>query len=157
VTANVEVTVPDGIVYLIPTISVPMAAGAMAAIGDTVALTGPMSAALMTVFLQPAPTGAIAGWTLVDDNLEAEKLTSENIARRLTWTNGGLEVANKCSELYTADLFAPFAPASSTSSPPTPMDHLISAKQGSGSKRRKHSKPSSLNGTAGMQSVVPAP
>lgn len=153
----VEVAVPDGTVYLLPSLSVPMAAGAMAAIGSTTAITGPMSAALMTVFLQPAPIGAIAGWTLTKPDLSPEDLTGEAIARRLTWTNGGLEVANRCSELYTADLFAPFAPASQKPLRRGPMDHLTPVTPRSGSKHPKQSKRSSPNGTAGMHSVVPAP
>ena len=154
---NVEVTVPSGIVYLIPSLSVPMASGVLAALEGTPATEGSMQATMMSVFLQPAPRGAIAGWTLVDEHLEPEELTDEAIARRLSWNDGGLEVAEKCNELYAGDLLRPLVARQQKSSPAMPRDHLMSVTPTSGSKHRKQSKRSSPNGTAGMQSVVPAP
>jgi hypothetical protein len=154
---NVEVRVPDGIVYLIPSLSVSMAAGALAAMEGTPATEGSMQATLVSVFMQPAPRGAIAGWTLVTPELEPEELTDDAIARRLTWGRGGLEVAEKCNELYAGDLFRPLVARQQKSSRATPKDHLTSVTPRSGSQPRKPSKRSSPNGTAGMQSVVPAP
>ena len=154
---DVEVAVPSGTVYLIPTLSVSMAAGALAAMEGTPATEASMQATLVAVFMQPAPRGAISRWTLVDDHLEPEPLTDEAIARRLSWGEGGMEVAEKCNELYAGDLFAPLVARQQRSSPVTPKDHLISANPTSGSKHRKPSKRSSQNGTAGMSSVVPVP
>lgn len=166
-TANVEVTVPKGTVYLIPTVSVPMAMGALAAMEGTPATEASMQAMLVSVFLQPTPQGAIAGWTFRekpdpvpadwDGLLEAVPVTHDNIARLLPWGEGGLEVAEMCNELYAGDLFRPLQARRQKSSPPGPKDHLMSATPSSGSKHRKRSKLSSPNGTAGMQSVVPAP
>lgn len=165
--SNVEVTVPKGTVYLIPTVSVPMAMGALAAMEGTPATEASMQAMLVSVFLQPTPQGAIAGWTFYEtpdpvpedwNGLPvAVPVTHETIARLLPWTDGGLEVAEMCNELYAADLFRPLQARRQKSSPPGPMDHLMPATPSSGSKHRKRSKRSSQNGTAGMRSVVPAP
>ena len=163
---NVEVTVPSGTVYLIPTLSVPMAAGALAAMEGTPATEGSMQATLIAVFLQPVPRGAVAGWTFREkpdplpsdwDGLPAPvPVTDDNIARLLPWGDGGMEVAEKCNELYAGDLFRPLLARQQKSSPPGPMDHLTPATPRRGSKHPKRSRPSSPNGTAGMQSVVPA-
>ncbi len=157
----VEVTVPGGTVYLIPTLSNPMAMGMLAAMEGTPADVPSMTATFVAVAFQPTPRGAISGWTFHEDSdkgiPEPIPVTDENIARLLTWTQGGKEVAEKCSELYTADLFAPFAVATQRKpSRPTPMDHLTSQTRKSGSPRQRQSKPSSPNGSAGMSSVAPA-
>jgi len=153
----VEVTVSKGTVYLLPTISVPMAAGLLAALEGTPATEGSMQATLVAGYLQPVPQGAIAGWTFVDEHLEPVPVTHDSIARLLTWADGGLEIAEKCNELYAGDLFRPLALRRSKSSPPTPTEPSISATPASGSGHRKPSRSSSPNGTAGMASVVPAP
>lgn len=157
---NVEVAVPGGAVYLIPILSNPMAMGMLAAMEGTPADVPSMTATFVAVAFQPVPRGAIAGWTFHEDGdkglPEPVPVTDENIARLLTWTQGGKEVAEKCSELYTADLFAPFGVARPKSSRRTPTDHLTSQTRKSGSPRPKQSKPSSPNGSAGMSSVAPA-
>ena len=159
-TDPIEVAVPGGTVYLIPTLSNPMAMGMLAAMEGTPADVPSMTATFVAVAMQPAPRGAITGWTFHEDGdkglPEPVPVTDANIARLLTWTQGGKEVAEKCSELYTADLFAPFGVARPKSSRRGPTDHLTSAKPRSGSPRPKQSKPSSPNGSAGMSSVAPA-
>ena len=162
----VEVAVPGGTVYLIPQLSNPMAMGMLAAMEGTPADVPSMTATFVAVAFQPTPRGAIAGWTFTEtpdpipplwDGLPVPvELTDANIERLLTWTKGGKEVAEKCSELYTADLFAPFTATPPRSSRRGPMDHLTSATPRSGSHRPKQSKPSSPNGSAGMSSVAPA-
>lgn len=153
---TVEVTVPGGIVYLIPTLSNAMAAGILAAMEGTPATEASMQATLVAGFLQPVPRGAIAGWSFVED-FEPVPVTDDNIERLLPWGKGGLEVAEKCNELYAGDLFRPLVARQKKSSPPTPTDASTPVILARGSKHRKRSKPSSPNGTAGMSSVVPAP
>lgn len=153
----IEVEVPRGTVYLIPTLSVPMAAGLLAALEGTPATEGSMQATLVAGYLQPVPQGAIAGWTFVDDELQPVPVTLENIERLLTWGDGGLEVAERCNTLYSGDLFRPLAARRSKSLPPSQTGASTSPTPEPGSKRPKHSKPSSPNGTAGMASVVPVP
>jgi hypothetical protein len=156
VTERVEVTVPGGIVYLLPRLSVPMAAGLMAALEGTPATEGSMTAMLIAGYLQPYPRGAITGWTLVNDVLEPEELTDESIARRLSWGEGGMEVAERCNELYAADLFAPLVLRRQKSSPDMPTGPSTSVTPLPGGRHPKRSKRSSLNGSAGMVSVGPA-
>jgi hypothetical protein len=158
VTANVEVAVPRGTVYLIPVLSNPMAMGMLAAMEGTPADVPSMTATFVAVAFQPVPRGAIAGWSFMEGEPlpEPVPVTDENIARLLGWTQGGKEVAEKCSELYTADLFAPFTVGPKRSSRRTPTDHLTSQTRKSGSPRPRQSKPSSPNGSAGMSSVAPA-
>jgi hypothetical protein len=125
-----------------------------------------MQATLVAIFLQPVPRGAIAGWSFLEKPAnpgsdwnglpEPVPLTDENIARLLPWGKGGLEVAEKCNELYAGDLFAPLVARQAKLLQGTPRDHLTSVTPQSGSKRPKRSKRSSQNGTAGMHSVVPA-
>jgi hypothetical protein len=163
---SVGVKVPGGTVYLIDSLSVPMAAGALAAMEGTPATEGSMQATLVAVFLQPVPRGAIEGWTFMEKPAnpvadwnglpEAVPVTDENIARLLPWGKGGLEVAEKCNELYAGDLFTPLVARHRKSLQDIPKDHLTSATPVSGSKHPKRSKRSSQNGTAGMHSVVPA-
>jgi hypothetical protein len=163
---SVSVKVPAGIVYLIDALSVPMAAGALAAMEGTPATEGSMQAMLVSVYLQPVPRGAIEGWTFQEkpsnpapdwDGLpEPVPVTDANIARLLSWGKGGMEVAERCNELYAGDLFAPLVERRAKSLQATPKDHLTSATPRSGSTRPKRSKPSSPNGTAGMHSVAPA-
>ena len=157
---NVEVTVPGGTVYLIGQLSNPMAMGRLAAMVGTPADGPSMTATFVAVAFQPVPRGAIAGWSFHEDSdkgvPELVEVTDANIARLLSWTKGGKEVAEKCSELYTADLFAPFGVARQKSSRRGPTDHLTSRTPRSGSPRPKPSKPSSPNGSAGMSSVAPA-
>ncbi len=154
---NVEVEVPDGIVYLVPSLTVPMAAGLLASLEGTPATEGSIQASLVAGYLQPAPRGAIVSWTLVDEKMQPEPLTDESIARRLPWGSGGMEVAEKCNDLYAGDLFRPLALRRSKSSPPGQTGPSISATPKSGSRRPKPSQRSSPNGEAGMTSVVPVP
>lgn len=158
----IEVEVPKGTVYLIPTVSVPMAAGLLAALEGTPATEGSMQASLVAGYLQPVPRGAIAGWTgdafseKGPDGLTAVvPVTDDNIARLLAWGSGGMEVAEKCNELYAGDLFRPLQLRRSKSLPPTPTEPSMSPTPEPGSEPRKPSKRSSPNGTAGMASVVP--
>lgn len=159
---NVAVEVPGGTVYLIPTLSVPMAAGLLAQLDGTPATEGSMQAMLVAGYLQPVPRGAIVGWTGAvfmepggDGLPEIAPVTDANIARLLPWGSGGIEVAEKCNELYAGDLFRPLQLRRSKSLPPSPTGPSMSPIQERGSEAPKPSKRSSPNGTAGMVSVVP--
>ena len=159
----VAVAVPRGTVYLAPTLTVPMASGAIAALNETPANEGAMQATLVSVCMQPAPRGAILSWdgprfTRKGENglNETEPLTDEAIIRLLPWGEGGMEVSERFAGLYAEDLFRPLARRHQPSSPPGPIDSSMSPNPEPGSARPKPSRRSSQNGTAGMRSVVPA-
>ena len=156
------VELSDGVVHLEPSLTVPMASGAMAALEGTPATAGSMQATLVSIYLQPRPRGGIVGWegkrfTETDGTgFHVLDVTDENIARLLPWGDGGMEVAEACNSLYAGDLFRPLAQRRAKSSPPGQTDDSTSPNPASGSTPPKHSKRSSPNGTAGMASVAPA-
>jgi hypothetical protein len=156
-----KVELHDGTVFLEPTVTVPMAMGALSALEGTPATAASMEAMLVSVYLQPVPAGAIVGWEgarfteTTSDGIHLIDVTADSIKRLIPWTDGGLEVAEKCNSLYAGDLFRPLALRRAKSSPPGPMDDSTSPSPETGSTPRKQSRRSSPNGTAGSMSVAP--
>ena len=92
-------------VSLLPTMDVRIGSAAMAAMKAAPSSIPDLEGALSGAFLHFGPRA----WTLVDERGDPLPLTIENIDERLSWVNGGMEVAEKANELYAGDLFAPFA------------------------------------------------
>ena len=160
---RVKVAVPRGTVYLAPRLTVPMGAAAMAVLNGVPPTIPAMQAALTSIYLSPAPAGGIVAWSFIDDKLEPEAITPDNIERLIPWAEGGADVAEKADELYAGDLFRPLAQRRSKASPPTPTAVSTSAtpsetpeSRPSGSRHPKSPRQSSPNGSAGMRSVAPA-
>jgi hypothetical protein len=159
----VKVAVPFGTVYLAPKLTVPMGAAAMAVLNGVNPTIPAMQAALISIYLSPAPAGGIVGWegsrfsVKVDGIEQPAQVTQEAIDRLLPWTEGGAEVAEKADALYSGDLFRPLAQRRSTASEPTPTAVSTPPIRDSGSTPPKSSKRSSPNGSAGNLSAVPAP
>lgn len=85
--------------------------------------------------------GGIVSWNLVDDEGKPLPVTPDNVAARVTWQKGGVELSNAAFALYVnnADL-APFGLTNSrssngASSPNGPTAPSTSAKTRSSSKR----------------------
>lgn len=148
-------------VLLAPKLTIPMGTAAMAVINTTVGKIPNMQAAMTEIFFGPPPAGAIVGWSFVNEKLEPEEITSENIERLIPWTEGGAEVAREIDDLYSGDIFRPLAQRRSKASPRMSTAVSTSAERSETpepssiqSKPRKSSRSSSPNGTAGMRSVV---
>lgn len=92
-------------VSLLPKMDVRIGSAAMAAMKAAPSSIPDLEGALAGAFLHFGPRA----WTFVDDKSEPLAVTIETIDERLTWVNGGMEVAEKANELYAGDLFAPFA------------------------------------------------
>ncbi len=98
----------------------------------------------------------VKGWSLVDDTGNPELVTPDNIARRLPYSQGGYEVAERANELYNETVMRPLLSAREKSLPPSPTDDSTPLMNGTGPKHPKPSSPSSPTGTAGNQSEAPA-
>jgi hypothetical protein len=118
-------------VYLPPVADVPIGMAMMSAMRWAPARVPEMEAAIAGALIHVAPRE----WTFVDDKGEPLELTPENIDARLTWGQGGAEVAEAANELYGGDgneaVFSPLVQkrlkasrrsrmGSSTSQTPTP-------------------------------------
>ena len=75
------------------------------AIQFTPGIGADMEGAITDAWLHNAPRA----WTFIDAEGKPLPITIENIDARLTWANGGMEVAEKANELYAGDLFSPLA------------------------------------------------
>lgn len=91
-------------VSLAPVMDVRIGSAAMAAMKESPASIPDVEGALSGAFLHFGPRA----WTFVDDEGDPLPLTMDNIDARLTWAQGGMEVAEKANELYAGDLFVPF-------------------------------------------------
>ena len=96
-------------VSLLPEPDIRIGAAVMAAIRATPASIPEMEGAIAEVLIQVAPRA----WTFVDEKGNPLELTRDAIAERLTWNQGGMEVAEKANDLYGArnptGVFAPLA------------------------------------------------
>ena len=77
--------------------------------------------------------GAVSSWNLVDEQGDALPVNPRTVAERLTWTKGGVELANAALQRYVIDEQAPFGSRisqspSEPSSPTGPTDLPTSAK-----------------------------
>lgn len=141
-------------VFLEPALTLPMASGAAAAIRYADPTAAAQQAALISAYL-PA---AIRSWSFVERDdagkVRSVPVTRENMDRLLPWDKGGWEVAEQADGLYSEMLLRPLVARLSMLSPAGPMDDSTLPAPSSGSERRKHSKRSSQNGSAGSRSAV---
>lgn len=138
-------------VTLVPVLTPPLGRAALTAMEGVLATSAMVEGALASVWLSPL---AIAGWTKVDEKGEPLPINALTIAAHLGWTQGAMEILEAADSLYAGDLFVPLARRRSKSSASGPTDSSTSANPRSGSKRPKHSRRSSPNGTAGTASAV---
>jgi len=145
----VTVTLPDGNwVRLAPHLSLTAGAGVMAAIRGAESTNAEVEAAIAAAFLRQG----IIAWSMVDADGKPLPITNANIDARLDWVTAH-DVAEKCNELYAADLFRPFLPKIAKSSLPGPKDASTSLPTESGATLPTPSKPSSRHGSAGKRSA----
>jgi len=138
------VTVPIGEhdwVRLAPRLSLTAGAGVMAAIRGAESTESEVEAAIAAAFLRHG----IVEWSF------PEPITNATINDRLDWATAH-DVAEKCNELYAADLFRPLVSRMAKSSPTGPKDGLTSLPTASGAPPPVPSKPSSRHGTGGKRS-----
>ena len=148
------VTVPIGEhdwVRLAPRLSLTAGAGVMAAIRGAESTESEVEAAIAAAFLRHG----IVEWSFTTEDKDGKKLpvpiTNATIDDRLDWATAH-EVAEKCNELYAADLFRPLVSRMAKSSPTGPKDGLTSLPTASGAPLPVPSKPSSRHGTGGKRS-----
>jgi hypothetical protein len=116
-----------------------------------------VQAALTAGYMSPAPAGAIADWSFVDEKGEAEPVTPESIERLIPWSDGGMEVAERADALYGSDLLAPFQKRLLGPSRTGPTDGSTSASPSSGASPVTPSRRSSHHArAAGKRSVARA-
>ena len=127
-------------------------AAVMAAVNNTPSSIPDMEGAISAALLHAAPRE----WTFVDDKGEPLPVTVENIDARLTWTKGGLEVAEKANELYAGDVFAPFVQRMQRASPSGPTESSTSPTPPPGSDTDSSDKPSLRAVTGGKRSAARA-
>lgn len=143
-------------VYLEPTLTLPMAAGAYTAISNSDGTLSGYESALVEAYIPRA----ILRWTFVERSMDGKgtepvPITRENVERLLPWDQGGLELADAADSLYSARLMRPLVARLSMRSLPTSTDDSTSANQPSGGHSRKQSKRSLRNGSDGKPSAVP--
>jgi hypothetical protein len=90
-------------VWLSPVVDVRIGAAATTALRGTPWTISDVEGALAGAFLHFAPRD----WTFVDDKGDPLPVTIENIDARLTWSQGGMEVAEKADELYAGAIVDP--------------------------------------------------
>ena len=144
------VTVPIGEhdwVRLAPRLSLTAGAGVMAAIRGAESTESEVEAAISAAFLRHG----IVEWSFKDADGKPVPITNATINDRLDWATAH-DVAEKCNELYAADLFRPLVSRMAKSSPTGPRDGLTSLPTASGEPPPAPSKPSSRHGTGGKRS-----
>lgn len=131
----IDITVPcscPGTPHEQDTVSIPEVLDARLGAAGTYAVQmnseiADMEGGIAAAWLHNAPRA----WTLIDDKGDPLPITATNIDARLTWKNGGMEVAEKANALYAGDLFAPLVARSqkpsrrgrtATSTSPTPSN-----------------------------------
>ena len=148
----VLVTLPDGNwVRLAPRLSLTAGAGVMAAIRGAETTESEVEAAIAAAFLRHG----IIEWSFTDADKEGKKtptpITNATIDERLDWATAH-DVAEKCNELYAADLFRPLLSKMAKSSPTGPNGASTSPLTASGPTPPVPSKPSSRHGSGGKRS-----
>ena len=148
----VLVTLPDGNwVKLAPRLSLTAGAGVMAAIRGAESTESEVEAAISAAFLRHG----IVEWSFTDEDKKGKKtptpITNAAIDARLDWATAH-DVAEKCNELYAADLFRPLLSKMAMSSPTGPKPASMSPLKDSGDQPPVPFKPSSRHGTGGKRS-----
>ena len=148
----VLVTLPDGNwVRLAPRLSLTAGAACVEAMRRAEATASEMEAAITASFLRHG----IVEWSFTDTDKEGKKsptpINNETINERLDWVTAH-DVAEKCDELYAADMFRPLLAMMAKSSPPGPKDESTSPPTNSGEQPPAPSKLSSRHGSGGKRS-----
>lgn len=105
---------PDGDTFVLPA-ELPVPAGiaaitALASVGES----GDAAAALINAILL---NGGIKEWNLVDDDGSALRVSPNNVAARVTWSKGGVELSNAAfAQFVNGKDLTPFGLTNSTSS-----------------------------------------
>ena len=148
----------DDWVDLAPKLSATAGAAAWAAMRSAEATAADMEAAVSQAFLRHNIVAwSFTGDAATDGRRDPLPVTNANITELLDWASAHA-VAEKCDELYAADLFAPLATRLATSSSDGQTDESTSAPTPSGETPQTPSTPSSPDATEdGMPSEVPAP
>jgi hypothetical protein len=127
-------------------------AAVMAAVNNTPSSIADMEGAISAALLHAAPRA----WSFTDEAGEPLSVTIDNIDARLTWTHGGLEVAEKANELYAGDVFDPFVKRMQKASGSGPTGSSTSAPPEHGSSTDSSDKPSLRAVTGGKRSGAKA-
>jgi hypothetical protein len=145
----VTVTLPDGNwVRLAPRLSVPMGAAVMAAIRNAESTESEVEAAIAAAFLRHG----IVEWSFKNGEGQPAPISNATINEHLDWVTAH-EVAEKCNDLYAADLFRPLLQRMAKSSPTGLKDVSTLVPTVSGLTLPQPSKPSSRHATgAGKRS-----
>jgi hypothetical protein len=138
-------------VSLHPVVDVAIGAAATAAMSGILTVSD-MEGALASAFIHFGPRA----WTCVDDKGEPLPLTPTNIDARLTWANGGMEVAEKANELYAGDALGPLLRRRQKASPSGQTDDSTSPTLPPGSPTDSSEKPSLRSVTGGKRSGAKA-
>jgi len=138
-------------VRLAPRLSLPAGAAVMSAIRNAESTESEVEAAIAAAFLRHG----IVDWSFTDADGKPVPITNATIEDRLDWATAH-DVAEKCNELYAADLFRPLVSKMAKSSPSGPTGTSTSAPMASGPTPLARSKPSSRHGSGGKRSVVRA-
>lgn len=144
---------PSDWVEVIPEVSIPLGAAAIAAVrigeGDPVAVEGMLAGAAVRF--------GISGWSFVDADGDPEPVTFENITRLLPYAEGGLQVADAVVAYHAEELLRPLVGRTSSVSPGGQTDGSTSPTQDTGSRPPGHSRRSSRTSTGGTPSGDPDP
>ncbi len=143
---------PEDTVYLTPVVDVRIGQAATNALRDTPMTISDVEGALAGAFLHFGPRE----WTFVDEKGEDLPLTAANIDERLTWNTGGMEVAEKCDELYAGDVIAPLVRRMSKASPSGQTESSTSATPSSGDDTASSGRPSLRAVSDGKRSAAKA-
>lgn len=137
-------------VYLEPTLTLPMAITAYAAMRQAGTDRARMEGALVSSYF-PA---SIRAWTFTDDEGKLVPINDTTFAELVPWYAGGYELADRADGLYSEQLMRPLVGGRSKSSPAGSTETSTSASPVSGSRLPKRSRQSLRNGQAGKPSVA---
>ena len=144
----VRVDLPNGWVDLEPEVTIPMGAAAVYVVfsmADT-ASEADLREALAPVLVRHG----IRDWSF-RDGLRSIKVEPDSIERLLPWATAGFEVADRCMDLYLADIIRPLVARRDRLSGIGPKETSTSPNPDSGTPPPTQSEPSSPRSTDGMQ------
>lgn len=139
-------------VYLAPELDVRIGVAATVVLRQMPDRIEDQQAALAGVYLHHA----IRDWTFTDEKGDPLPITMETIDERLTFDQGGFEIADKAAELYHERLFAPLVRRRSRASSGGPTDASTSPTPEPGSDTDSSDKPSLHAVTGGKRSAAKA-
>lgn len=105
-------------VTLTPTLTLPMASAALAAINAGEATASAMQQGIIEAYL---PAG-IREWTFTDEQRKPVPISRDNMERLLPWDKGGMELAEAADALYSETLMRPLVARIERLSEPSPTE-----------------------------------